>query len=139
VHHLDTFAVPGIDGLIFPNEHGQPFLRGNFNKAVPWSEIRKQLGVPCLHLHDLRHMGNTLVAQLGESLRDLMVRMGHDAPAAALIYQHRCAAADESIAAALDTQLNGRQRMDHSGSQKAAGSVWACGGGTDAADSCKLG
>ena len=61
----------------------------------------------------------------GASLRDLMVRMGHDSPAAALIYQHSSAAADEAIAAALDTQLNGRQRMDHSGSQKAAGPVWA--------------
>ena len=33
---------------------------------------------PNLHLHDLRHTGNTLAAQSGPSLRDLMTRMGHD-------------------------------------------------------------
>jgi hypothetical protein len=36
--------------------------------------------------------------------------MGLDSSAAALIYQHSSAAADEAIAAALDTQLNGRQK-----------------------------
>lgn len=95
VHHLERFAVPGDDGLIFPNEHGQPFLRGNLAKAVPWRQIRDQLGVPELDLHDLRHTGNTLAAQSGASPRDLMVRMGHDSPAAALIYQHANRAADE--------------------------------------------
>jgi hypothetical protein len=39
--------------------------------------------VPKLHLHDQRHTGNTLAAQSGASLRDLMTRMGHDSP-------HRC-------------------------------------------------
>ena len=106
MHHLETFAAPGLDGLVFPNEHGQPFLRGNFNKAVPWSDIARELGVSALHLHDLRHTGNTLAAQSGASLRDLMVRMGHDSPAAALIYQHASRAADEAIAAALDLQVN---------------------------------
>jgi hypothetical protein len=61
--------------------------------------------VPNLHLHDLRHTGNTLAAQSGASLRDLMTRMGHDSPAAALIYQHSSRVADEAIAAALDARL----------------------------------
>jgi hypothetical protein len=34
-----------------------------------------------------------------------MTRMGHDSPAAALIYQHSTRAADEAIAAALDARL----------------------------------
>jgi chemotaxis response regulator CheB len=46
--------------------------------------------------------------QCGASLRDLMVRMGHDSPAAALIYQHASRASDEAIAAALDAQLTAR-------------------------------
>ena len=37
-----------------------------------------------------------------------MVRMGHDSPAAALIYQHSTRAADEAIAAALDAKLTAR-------------------------------
>jgi integrase len=111
VYHLDTFAVPGLDGLIFPNEHGKPFLRGNLYTAVPWSKIRV----------DLRHTGNTLAAQSGARLRDLMVRIGHDSPAAAMIYQHSTRAADEAIAAALDIQLSARQRADESGSQTVSG------------------
>jgi hypothetical protein len=34
-----------------------------------------------------------------------MTRMGHDSPAAALIYQHSSRVADEAIAAALDARL----------------------------------
>ena len=90
---------------MFPNEHGQPLRRGNFNKSVRWAQSRERLGVPGLHLHDLRHAGNTLAAQSGASLRDLMTRMGHDSPAAALIYQHSSRASDEAIAEALDAPL----------------------------------
>ena len=94
---------------MFVNEHGQPWHRGNFNPAVRWQEARGRIGVPNLHLHDLRHTGNTLAAQSGASLRDLMTRMGHDSPAAALIYQHSSRVADEGIAAALDARLSERK------------------------------
>ena len=57
---------------MFPNEHGEPLRRGNFNSGGGWAAIRERLGVPDLHLHDLRHTGNTLAAQSGASLRDLM-------------------------------------------------------------------
>ena len=73
------------------------------------SLAREQIGLPNLHLHDLRHTGNTLAAQSGASLRDLMTRMGHDSPAAALIYQHSSRAADEAIAEALDARLTERK------------------------------
>ena len=67
--------------------------------------------MPTLHLHDLRHTGNTLAAQSGASLRDLMTRMGHDSPAAALIYQHGSRASEEAIAAAVDARLAARLRI----------------------------
>jgi integrase len=108
-HHLDTYTLNGPDGWVFVNEHGQPWHRGNFNRAVRWREAREQIGLPNLHLHDLRHTGNTLAAQSGASLRDLMTRMGHDSPAAALIYQHSSRVADEAIAAALDARLTERK------------------------------
>jgi hypothetical protein len=38
-----------------------------------------------------------------------MTRMGHDSPAAALIYQHSSRVADEAIAAALDARLSQRK------------------------------
>ena len=39
-----------------------------------------------------------------------MTRMGHDSPAAALIYQHSSRASDEAIAAALDAHLTKRRQ-----------------------------
>ena len=63
-----------------------------------------------LHFHDLRHTGNTLAARTGTSLRDLMARMGHDSPQAALIYQHATAQADRAIADALSAQVEEERR-----------------------------
>ncbi|MDF2746645.1 MAG: phage integrase, partial [Propionibacteriaceae bacterium] len=60
---------------------------------------------PNLHLHDPRHTRNTLAAQSGARLRDLMTRMGHDSPAAAQIYQNSSRVAEEAIAAALEARL----------------------------------
>ena len=80
-HHLEAFSGHRQSGLVFPTEHGEPLRRCDFNKAVSWAAVREQIGVPTLHFHDLRHTGNTLAAQSGASLRDLMTRMGHDSPA----------------------------------------------------------
>jgi hypothetical protein len=43
-HHLDTYSFDG-DGLVFVNEHGQPWHRGNFNPEVRWREAREQIGI----------------------------------------------------------------------------------------------
>jgi integrase len=53
------------------------------------------------HNHDLRHAGNTLAAATGASTRELMARMGHASPRAALIYQHATSDRDQAIASAL--------------------------------------
>jgi integrase len=45
-------------------------------------------GLPGIHFHDLRHAGNTLAADAGASLHELMDRMGHSSIRAALIYRH---------------------------------------------------
>lgn len=119
--HLARFSVPAVDGLVFVNEHGGALWRGNFSSSVDWPKIRAELGVPELHLHDLRHTGNTLAAQSGASLRDLMTRMGHDSPAAALIYQHSSRAADQAIAAALDARLQSRLSKAETKTGDAAG------------------
>jgi integrase len=53
-----------------------------------------------------RHTGNTMAAAQGASLRELMERMGHSSPRAALIYQHATKQRDKSLAAALGKHLN---------------------------------
>jgi integrase len=90
---------------VFTTDNGRPIWRGNFNKIVSWRGAVAAVGVPGLHFHDLRHTGNTLAAKTGTSLRDLMTRMGHDSPRAALIYQHATAGADRAIADAMNGLL----------------------------------
>jgi integrase len=60
-----------------------------------------------LRLHDLRHTGNTLAAATGASTKELMARMGHASPQAALIYQHATADRDRAIADALSDLASG--------------------------------
>jgi integrase len=68
----------------------------NFRKF--WHRAREAVGLPELHFHDLRHTGNTMAAAEGASLRELMERMGHSSPRAALIYLHATRERDKKIA-----------------------------------------
>src|SRR6185436_3766213 len=103
--HLAAFVGEDPDSLVFTTPTGRPIWRGNFNTMVNWSAAVEKLGKPGLHFHDLRHTGNTLAAQTGASTRDLMARMGHDSPQAALIYQHATSEADRAIADALNAAV----------------------------------
>jgi integrase len=88
VAHLADFTGPEQTDLVFTGRNGGALRRSNFRTATKWHTATAMLGVPELRFHDLRHTGNTLAAQTKTSLRDLMARMGHDSPRAALIYQH---------------------------------------------------
>ena len=57
------------------------------------------------HSRPERPAGNILAAARGASLRDLMVRMGHDSVRAALIYQHKAATAGQAIADAISSAV----------------------------------
>jgi integrase len=110
VAHIATYTGPGPNALVFTGLKGGPLRRSNFNQATGWPHVVRGLGVPGLHFHDLRHTGNTLAADMGVSLRNLMARMGHDNERAALIYQHKSSAADRQIADGLDTLLRAARR-----------------------------
>ena len=51
-----------------------------------------------LRWHDLRHTGAVLAAQTGATLAELMGRLGHTTPGAAMRYQHAAADRDAEIA-----------------------------------------
>ena len=70
---------------------------GNFRRRV-WRPALAKAGLSAMHFHDLRHTGNTLTAMTGASLRELMDRMGHSSPRAALIYLHGSDARQRAIA-----------------------------------------
>jgi integrase len=103
--HLRDNVGSDPDALVFAGDKGRPLRRSNFNRQARWTENVRAVGAPDLHFHDLRHTGNTLAAESGASLRDLMARMGHDSVQAAVIYQHRANGADRRIADAMEALI----------------------------------
>jgi integrase len=101
--HLERFADPKPNGLVFIGPKGGRLRRSNFRKF--WEHARESIGMPELHFHDLRHTGNTMAAAQGASLRELMERMGHSSPRAALIYLHATRERDQKIAAGMGKLL----------------------------------
>ncbi|GAA3488956.1 tyrosine-type recombinase/integrase [Streptomyces cremeus] len=108
--HLETFAGPGRDGHVFLGPKGGQLRRSNFRDD--WIAARKAAGITGnVHFHDLRHTGNTLAAP-GASPRELMARMGHSTPRAAMIYQHMVDGRDRAIADRLDALIRETRRKD---------------------------
>lgn len=97
--HLEQYTGPDPDSLVFTGEKGGPVRPHVLQKA--WVTAKRATGLDHLHLHDLRHAGNTWAAATGASTRELMARMGHSNSAAALRYQHATADRDRAIADAL--------------------------------------
>lgn len=98
--HFADYVAAEPESLVFSSWEGAVLRRANFQKI--WAEARESVGLPDVHLHDLRHTGNTLASQTGATLKELMQRMGHSTVRAALIYQHTAPGRDQRIARALD-------------------------------------
>lgn len=97
--HLRDYVEPSRTALLFVGARGAPLHRSNFH--VVWSRAQQQSGLAGIRFHDLRHLAATLAAISGATTRELMARMGHSSPRAALIYQHATADRDRAIAAAM--------------------------------------
>ena len=69
--HLDDYAAPGPDGLVFPSGQGTYLQRSNFSRLV-WRPAVQQLGLDGLRFHDLRHTAATLAAAAGATTKELM-------------------------------------------------------------------
>jgi integrase len=104
--YLDQRGDIGPDGLVFPAAEGGLMRRLNFRRRT-WERATRAVGVHGLRFHDLRHSAGTLSAVAGATTKELMARMGHSSPRAALIYQHATAERDGAIADALDRMVAG--------------------------------
>lgn len=122
--HLDKFSQVGRDGLVFPAANGGNLAPSTFYGKRPikverddgsieyrggtcWYRARAVAGRPDMHFHDLRHTGAVLAAQTGATLAELMSRLGHSTPGAAMRYQHAARDRDAVIAAALSRMASG--------------------------------
>lgn len=97
--HLANHTAASPEALLFPALHG-----GHLAPAALYRHFypaRDAAGRSDLRWHDLRHSGAVLAAQSGATLAELMARLGHSTPAAAMRYQHAAQGRDQHIAAAL--------------------------------------
>ena len=97
--HLVEHVGLDADALLFPAQHGGHLAPAScFRWFYP---ARAAAGRPDLRFHDLRHSGAVLAAQSGATLAELMGRLGHSTPQAALRYQHAAEGRDRVLAEAL--------------------------------------
>jgi integrase len=90
--------------LLFTSPTGKPLRHGNFRRRI-WLPALAASGAD-IHVHDLRHTGNGLVAEAGANLRELMERMGHSTSRAALIYLHSTSERQHTLADAVAAGSN---------------------------------
>ena len=104
--HLASYGQPGESGVLFTGPRGEPITRATLSKE--WQAARAAAGAPeGPRIHDLRHHAATLTARMpGITTKELMARIGHASPRAALIYQHATEQRDREIAAFLDQAIH---------------------------------
>jgi integrase len=101
--HLLRHAEPGKDGLLFPAKGGGHLQPSTLYRV--YYPAREAAGRPDLAFHHLRHTGAVLAAQTGATLAELMNRLGHSTPAAAMRYQSASQERDLEIAKRLSAMV----------------------------------
>lgn len=97
--HVSKHVGGKADALLFPAVGG-----GHLAPATLYRRFytaRGKANRDDLRWHDLRHSGAVLAAATGATLAELMARLGHSTPAAAMRYQHAAQGRDREIAALL--------------------------------------
>jgi integrase len=103
--HLEAFANPGVDGLVFPNRAGHPLISSSWwnNNFAP--ALRKT-GLSCRFHHDLRHTSVALAIAEGAHPKAIQSRMGHSSIRVTLDrYGHLFPELDEGLAASFGARL----------------------------------
>lgn len=105
--HLRAMPVTGRDALLFPAASDPAKHLRPATLAKVYYPARIAAGRPDLRFHDLRHTGATMATETGASLAEVMQRLGHSTPSAAMRYQHAVKGRDAKIAARLSELANG--------------------------------
>ena len=108
--HLAEHVDRSRDSLIFPADGGGHLQPSTLSRY--WYRARHAAGRDDLRWHDLRHSGAVLAAATGASLAELMARLGHSTPQAAMRYQHVAAGRDREIAALLSKLAGDVRRIE---------------------------
>ena len=98
--------LPSSTALVFTTSTGTPLAHSNFRRRV-WLPALSAVGLEGVHIHDLRHTGNQLVANAGANPKELMARMGHDSERPAMIYLHLSRERQRALADAVGEAAGG--------------------------------
>lgn len=98
-HLASKHVAAGPNSLLFPPVTGERLQPSTFYRH--FYKARAKAKRDDLRFHDLRHTGATMAAQSGATLAELMARIGHSTPAAAMRYQHAVSGRDKAIADAM--------------------------------------
>ena len=101
--HLKAYVPDSPDALVFGTASGSYLARSNWGQT--FRRAARTCGLPPVRSHELRHTGATWAAQTGATTAELMRRLGHASPGAAMRYQHAVDHRDDAIARALDAVL----------------------------------
>ena len=93
---------------MFVGDRNGRLRRQNFRSV--WIKAQIDAGVTPVHFHDLRHSGNMMAATEGATLRELMDRMGHTSPRAAMICQY-AAGPYQRIVDAISEQIEAARKL----------------------------
>jgi integrase len=106
--HLARWGGASATAALFSGPKGG-LRRSTFYRA--WRAALLEAGISSdLHPHDLRHLANMLAARVpGTTTKDLLARIGHVSPQAALRYQHATEAADQAMSVGIDAVIRSAQ------------------------------
>ena len=79
--------------LLWTDTQGNYVSQSSVNNA--WWAARREVGCSDVTFHSLRHYQGTRYAQTGATLAEIMARLGHSSPRAAMRYQHSGTRDDE--------------------------------------------
>ncbi|MGQ9408943.1 tyrosine-type recombinase/integrase [Mycolicibacterium gilvum] len=94
--HLSKHVGSKPDSLLFPAVGGAHLAPATLYRR--FYAARAKAKRDDLRWHDLRHSGAVLAAATGATLAELMARLGHSTPQAAMRYQHAAQGRDRQIA-----------------------------------------
>lgn len=106
--HIDEHSAKARDGLVFPNQLGNPLNGPSFRGNV-WVRAVAKAGLePGLRIHDLRHTAAALAILAGGHPKAIQARLGHASITMTLDrYGHLFPEMDEDLADRLD-EIRGR-------------------------------
>lgn len=91
---MSRYTGRGPEAFVFTTTRGQRLSTTAFTKSV--KKGFASVGKPGMRVHDLRHVGATMVSQAGATTKELMGRVGHSSVNASMYQtgrsQMRCLA-----------------------------------------------